>query len=83
MAYWFVSGANPSGSKQKQYMMDSDSDITSLPTATSNGVKQADDVTHLSCGRGSMAISISSGKIYVLNSQNSWEEFGSGTSSSG
>ena len=73
MAYWFVSGANPGGSNQKQYMMDSDSDLTSLPTATSNGVKQADDVTHLPCGRGSMALSIVSGNIYILNSNNEWK----------
>lgn len=83
MAYWFVPGVNPGGSNQKQYMMDSDSDLTSLPTATSNGVKQADDVTHLPCGRGSMAVSIQSGTIYALNSQNEWAEFGAGGSGGG
>lgn len=76
MAYWFAAGHNPGSSRQIQFIMDSDSDVANLPTATANGVKQDDDATHLPCGKGSLALSIASGKIYILNSSNQWTEMG-------
>lgn len=68
MAYWFVAGTNPGASKQVQFYMDSDSDVANLPTTTSNGIKQEDDVSYLPCGKGSLSFSIASGKIFILNS---------------
>ena len=76
MAYWFVAGTNPGASKQVQFYMDSDSDVVNLPTTTSNGVKQEDDVSYLPCGKGSSALSIESGKVFMLNSNDGWIEFG-------
>ena len=50
MAYWFIAGYNPGGSKQFHYYMDTDSDVNNLPTSTSNGVEYDNDcVFHLPC----------------------------------
>jgi len=59
-----------------QYIMDADTDKDNLPTATAEGASQDDSVTHLKCGKGSTALSIESGKIFMLNSSNSWVEIG-------
>ena len=76
MAYWLVAGSNSGASKQMQYFMDSDSDLSSLPNMEHSGTN-SDDVAALPCGKGSSALSIGSGKIYILNSNNQWVEFDS------
>lgn len=77
MAYWFIEGHDPGGSKQFQYYMDTDSDVNNLPTSTSNGAEQESDSTvHLPCGKGSAALSIESGKLFTLNSNNQWVQLG-------
>ena len=77
MAYWINESAKAGNSRQIQYMMDADTDKTSLPTSAAPGVQQGEDETiHLPCGKGSLAFSIASGKVFVLNSSDSWVEIG-------
>ena len=76
MAYWIKDTAQYSPSRQIQYIMDADSDKSDLPTSTANGTSQGDSVTHLKCGKGSVALSISSGKIFILDSDDDWTEIG-------
>ena len=52
---------------QYQYIVDTDSDIENLPTSA----------------KGSMAMSIESGKFYALNSNNEWASVGAGSSGGG
>ena len=54
--------------------MDSDDDVNSLPTMTTNGVNQHDDMSHFKVGKGSVALSIDSSKIFILKSDNTWKE---------
>lgn len=77
MAYWFVAGSQPGASRQVQFYCDADTDINNLPTSTSSGVKQGGDtVTNLPVGKGSIVLSIASGKLFVLNSSDEWTEIG-------
>ena len=77
MAYWYVAGTNPGASQQVQYYLDSDSDVSLLPTSISPGAKQGNDsVLNLPCGKGSSALSIASGKLFILNSSDEWTEIG-------
>lgn len=77
MAYWFVAGSEPGASRQVQYYLDTDSDVSNLPTSTNSGVKQGNDsASNLPCGKGSTALSIASGKLFILNSSDQWAEIG-------
>ena len=77
MAYWFKAGSTPGSSRQIEYLMDSDSDVSSLPTSSSDGTKQqGDSIVHLKCGKGSIALSIGTGNIFILNSNDSWVKIG-------
>lgn len=77
MAYWIDATTEPNSARQYTYFMDTDDDKVNLPTSTSNGVKQGEnDVSYLPCGRGSVAMAISSGKTYMLNSNDDWVEIG-------
>ena len=76
MAYWFKAGVNPGSSKQFEYIMDSDNDLTDLPNTSADGTSQGDDITHLKCEKGSTAFSIDSGNVYVLNSSDEWTNVG-------
>ena len=83
MAYWLNNTEKYNASKQKQFFMDSDADVTDLPTTAQPGTPQGSDTTlHLPCGKGSVALSIESGNVYILNSLGSWTVLG-GASSSG
>ena len=57
--------------RQFQYIVDSDSDISNLPTSTTKGSNGEDCISI-----GSMAMSIESGKIFVLGSSNTWTVIG-------
>ena len=57
--------------RQVQYIVDTDSDISKLPTSTARG-QNGDGCVSI----GSMAMSIASGKIFVLASNNTWTEVG-------
>lgn len=57
--------------RQLQYIVDHDTDVTSLPTSTNRGSDGEDCVTI-----GSMAMSIESGKVFVLDSSDTWTEIG-------
>lgn len=77
MAYWIDASTKANNSRQFTYFMDTDNDVNSLPTSTSSGVKQGeDDTSCLPCGKGSTALSIETGKIFMLNSNNSWTAIG-------
>ena len=56
---------------QFQFIIDMDSDINNLPTSTTKGANGENCVS-----KGSMAMSISSGSIFVLNSSDVWTEVG-------
>ena len=77
MAYWFAAGHDPGASKQVQFLMDTDSDKSSLPTSSSSGEKQGTDNTScLPVGKGSIAFSIATGKVFMLNSSDQWIQIG-------
>lgn len=79
MAYWIDESAKVGSGRQVTFFCDSDNDISNLPTSSASGVKQdTDDVSCLPCGKGSKALAIESGKIYILNSSDSWTEIGGG-----
>lgn len=46
--------------KIKQFVIDTDADISALPE----------------CGAGSTAISVSSGKVFMVNASREWKELG-------
>lgn len=56
--------------------MDSDTDVADLPTSASLGVEQDDSVAHQKVAKGSTALSIESGNVFMLNSTDSWEQIG-------
>lgn len=77
MAFWFKAGSNPGSSRQVEFVMDSDSDKNNLPTSSAPGTQQdADDVINLPVGKGSAAFSIATGKVFMLNSSDTWVEVG-------
>lgn len=76
MAYWINDTARYSPSRQIQFFMDSDSDKSDLPTSSAEGEPQDDTVTHKKVGKGSTALSISSGKVFMLDSEDNWTEIG-------
>ena len=57
--------------RQFQYIVDANTDINSLPTSTTKGANGEDCISI-----GSMALSIASGNIYVLDSSNTWTKVG-------
>lgn len=77
MAFWFKAGSDPGSSRQVEFVMDSDSDKSKLPTSSAPGTQQGeDDVVNLPVGKGSVALSIATGKIFMLNSSDTWVEVG-------
>lgn len=74
MAYWLHKKNTGGLSNQAQFFMDSDDDVTSLPTITSNGVDQHDGISHYKVGKGSLALSLDSSKFYVLKSDGTWKQ---------
>ena len=78
MAYWIDNKGSDAPSRQISFFMDSDSDVSDLPTSASSGESQGDSVTHLPVNKGSRALSIDSGKKYILNSSDDWTEVGGG-----
>lgn len=73
MAYWIDESANFTNSRQIHFFMDSDSDVTDLPTSSSSGTPQTGDtVSCRPCGKGSRAFSIQSGTTYYLDSTGEW-----------
>lgn len=77
MAYWIDETAKVGNRRQLSFFMDTDADINSLPTSSALGTQQGDDIVScLYCGKGSAAISIESGKIYILNSNDQWIAIG-------
>lgn len=74
MAYW-LTGKNATGTANIcSYIMDDDSDLSDLPTSSSEGLNQNDGVSHKKADKGSKAFSISSSKNYILNSSDEWTE---------
>ena len=57
--------------RQYSYIVDADTDIDDLPTSTVKGANGEPCVSV-----GSMAMSIESGKIYILDSSDAWTELG-------
>lgn len=77
MAFWINESAKVGNARQLQFIMDSDSDKNNLPTSSTSGTQQGNDtVVNLPCGKGSTAFSIASGKVFILNSSDSWVEIG-------
>ena len=75
MAYWIRSAGSDTRSGHRTFYMDSDSDLINLPTSKKEGVKQdVDSTANHKCAIGSEALSIGSGKVYVLNSSDEWKE---------
>ena len=73
MSYWIHQIGNSSRPNYKSFYMDSDSDLSKLPTSIAEGImSNADFVAHKCCSIGSDAFSIASGKKYVLDSDNTW-----------
>lgn len=74
--YW-ISQDSSGRDRQMQFFMDSDDDVQNLPGINTMGVQQGEDrVSCLPVDKGSMALSIEGGKVYILNSNNTWKQFG-------
>ena len=77
MAYWINATTRANNARQLQFYIDTDADVTTLPTISNFGVQQGDDtISFLPCGKGSTALSIASGNIFILNSNGSWIKIG-------
>ena len=77
MAYWIEESASVGNARQITYLMDTDTDKDSLPTTSAPGVQQGEDeVMHMPCGKGSKALSIESGSVFILNSNDEWIKIG-------
>lgn len=76
--YWIQNSGNGHNAAWKRFYCDTGDDITALPTMTDKGSedKCVDDTDREICAIGSECISLGEGKLYVLNSENSWEVFG-------
>lgn len=76
MAYWIDNKESYTPGRQVQFFMDSDTDIANLPTSADFGVEQDDSVAHQKVAKGSTALSIETGSVYMLNSSDSWVKIG-------
>lgn len=76
MAYWIDHKESYVPGRQVQFFMDSDADIANLPTSAAIGVQQDDSVASQKVAKGSIALSIESGSVYILNSNDSWVKIG-------
>jgi len=77
MAYWYDDTSPRSGTSRRciAFYMDSDSDLAELPTSTTEGTPQLNDTTlHLPVGKGSTAFSIDSSSVFMLKSDDTWQE---------
>ena len=75
MAYWY-DDASPRGNTSRRvidFVADTDSDISTLPTSNTEGVPQGDDTTlHKKVEKGSSCLVIDSSSLYMLNSEDQW-----------
>ena len=77
MAYWFDYSWKYNGTRQVKFFLVSDEDVSLLPTSASNGVEQdGDSYVHLKVDKGSSAYSVVSGKTFILDSTDNWQEVG-------
>ena len=60
MAYKQIAPTYECEAPRRDFVMDTDADIADLP----------------SCGAGSTAISVASGKVFMKNASGAWAEFG-------
>ena len=75
MSYWINDNVRIGNARQLQFFCDSDADIADLPTSITSGVQQGlDTISNRPCGKGSIALSIESGDLFILNSENTWEK---------
>ena len=75
MAYWINQIGNSNRANWKSFYCDTDDDIALLPTANSFGIKQdVDPTAHKKCSIGSECMSLSSAKVFILGSDNTWKE---------
>ena len=75
--YWLddTSDRDPTTRRVRDFMMDSDADLASLPRIGIPGVPQPDDTfVSLPVEKGSSAMSIKEGNLYFLNSNNEWQK---------
>lgn len=79
--YWINDTVKIGNNRQIQFFTDTNDDIVNLPTSNTYGVKQGNDIIHyLPCGKGSTALSIGSGDIFILNSSDQWIRLSTGES---
>lgn len=79
MSYWIDESDKVGSRRQLSFFIDSDDDVSSLPTSSSPGIQQENDnISYLCCGKGSVALSIESGKVFMLDSSDQWREVGNG-----
>lgn len=75
MAYWINQAGNATRPNWRQFYCDTDSDISNLPTSSTEGEDSSIDSTaYKCCSVGSEALSIESGKVFVLNGSDVWSE---------
>ena len=74
MAYWYDESNKLNGSSQQvSFWCDSDSDISTLPTSSTEGTPQTgNDTLHKKIAKGSTCISIATSTMFVLNSNDQW-----------
>ena len=73
--YWLDSSRKFKTPGRKAFLMDSDNDVQNLPTIVADGVIQDENnVNNQKVVVGSVAYSIDSGNIFILNSQSVWKQ---------
>ena len=74
--YWIDTSSNSSMRgvpAQISFYCDDQSDISNLPTSSTEGVQQGDDTTSCrKCAKGSQCLCLSSSEVYMLNSNDEW-----------
>lgn len=72
MAYFLDHNSNYVPSGQKVFYCDEPSDIDNLPTSKKEGAPQNGTVTDNKVQPGSSCLCISTGDLYILNSNDEW-----------
>ena len=78
MAYWMVRKSATGSTCVTEFIMDNDDELSNLPTMTTEGVNQGDEVSHKIVDKGSIVFSIESSSSFMLNSSNTWVAYTGG-----
>lgn len=80
MSYWINQAGNSNRADWRSFYCDEDKDVDSLPNSKEKGVPQdVDPVANHCCSIGSACLSLSTGNIFLLGSDDIWVPVSSGS----